>query len=60
MEFRLFLKKFQDDDEIKVVSDRIDCREFPGHIVAEEKRENRAVLFENISGCHGKMVGNLF
>ncbi len=60
MEFRLFLKKFQDDDEIKVVSDRIDCREFPGHIVAEEKRENRAVLFENISGCRGKMVGNLF
>lgn len=60
MEFRLFLEKFQSETEITVLSDRISCREIPGRVAAEENRENRVVLFENVSGCHGKLVGNLF
>jgi UbiD family decarboxylase len=60
MEFRHFLKTLQSESEIKVVSDPIGCGEIPGRVIAEESGENRAVMFENISGCRGNVVGNLF
>ena len=48
MELRNLLQDNQDNGNCLVVSDTISAREIPSRIAAEEKGENRLLIFENI------------
>jgi UbiD family decarboxylase len=60
MEFRRFLADHRRDGGLVVVPERVSCRQIPARIQAEERRENRAILFEDIADYPGAVVGNAF
>jgi UbiD family decarboxylase len=60
VEFRRFLEDRKKVGDVDIVTDEISCREIPGRIQAEEKAQNRVIVFENVAGYRGAVVGNVF
>ena len=60
MEFRRFLAVREQGGDVCNVTEEVTRREIPALIQAEEKGQDRAIIFKNIADYPGEVVGNVY